>query len=83
MWARERTDTDDHLLALALKSFQRMGRFPKRDEMPEVVVDHVRRCLELDEDAVPVYSSPRTAESHRALVRTRQGVTRNPGKARK
>lgn len=51
--------------------------------MPEVVVDHVRRCLELSEDAAPVYSSPRTAESHRALARTRQGVTRNPGKARK
>jgi Domain of unknown function (DUF4158) len=30
-----------------------------------------------------VYSSPRTAESHRAVVRTRLGVTRNPGKARK
>lgn len=67
VWARERTDTDGHLLALtvALKSFQRMGRFPKRDEVPEVVVDHVHRCLELGEDAAPVYSSPRTAESHR------------------
>lgn len=30
-----------------------------------------------------MYSSPRTAESHRAVVRTRLGVTRNPGKARK
>lgn len=30
VWARERTDTDDHLLALtlALKSFQRMGGSP-------------------------------------------------------
>jgi hypothetical protein len=70
-------------LTLALKSFQRMGRFPKRDEVPEVVVDHVRRCLELGQDVAPVYSSPRTAESHRAVVRTWQGVARNPGKARK
>jgi hypothetical protein len=85
VWARERTDADDHLLALvvALKCFQRMGRFPKSGEVPDAVVDHVRRCLELGEDAVPVYSSPRTAESHRAVVRTRLGVTRNPGKARK
>lgn len=70
MWARERTDIDDRLLALvvALKCFQRMGRFPKAGEVP---------------DAVPVYSSPRTAESHRAVVRTRLGAIRNPGKARK
>ncbi|MEV5703555.1 DUF4158 domain-containing protein [Actinoallomurus sp. NPDC052274] len=58
VWARERTDTDDHLLALvvALKCFQRMGRFPKAGEVPEAVVDHVRRCLERGEDAAAVYS---------------------------
>jgi hypothetical protein len=48
-WAREKTDTDEHLLSLtlALKCFQKMGRFPKSAEVPGSVVEHVRRCLEL------------------------------------
>lgn len=85
VWARERTETDEHLLAwtLALKCFQKMARFPKAREIPPVVVEHVRRCLELDEKVEPVYASPRTAESHRVLVRGRLGVRRAPGKARK
>jgi hypothetical protein len=48
-WASEATGSDGSLLdlVLALKCFARMGRFPKADEVPEVVVDHVRRCLAL------------------------------------
>ncbi|WP_425566939.1 DUF4158 domain-containing protein [Sphaerisporangium flaviroseum] len=44
-WAREQTDTDEHPLALtlALKCFQRLGRFAKAREVPPVVVEHVRR----------------------------------------
>ncbi|MBE1582750.1 DUF4158 domain-containing protein [Nonomuraea angiospora] len=48
-----------------------------------MVVEHVRRCLEVGEDVAPVYASPRTAESHRVLVRRREGVACAPGKARK
>ncbi|MFB8037835.1 DUF4158 domain-containing protein [Streptomyces sp. NPDC056004] len=45
-WAAARTDCDEHLLAqlLMLKSYQRMGCMPKRDEIPETVVDFVRRA---------------------------------------
>jgi hypothetical protein len=84
-WAREKTDTDEHLLALtlALKCFQRLGRFAKAREVPVVVVEHVRRCLELKDDIAPTYASARTAESHRVLVRRREGVAYAPGKARK
>jgi len=84
-WTREKTDTDEHLLALtlALKCFQRLGRFAKAREISPVVVEHVRRCLELGEDVAAVYASPRTAESHRVLVRRREGVAYAPGKARK
>ncbi len=48
-WARERTGGPEPLFAvvLALKCFQKMARFPSRQEIPEVVVDHVRRCLGL------------------------------------
>ncbi|WP_327581817.1 Tn3 family transposase [Nonomuraea sp. NBC_00507] len=85
VWAREKTDTDKHLLGLtlALKCFQRLGRFPKAREVPPVVVEHVRRCLDLGEDIMPVYASPRTAESHRVLIRRREGVGYAPAKARK
>ncbi|MGN9788539.1 DUF4158 domain-containing protein [Nonomuraea sp. ZG12] len=64
-WVREKTDTDEHLLALtlALKCFQRLGRFAKAREVPVVVVEHVRRCLELKDDIAPVYASPRTAST--------------------
>nr|WSV52470.1 DUF4158 domain-containing protein [Streptomyces sp. NBC_01014] len=48
-WAAERMDADGHQLALllALKSYQRMGRFPKPDKYPEMVVDFARRAVEL------------------------------------
>jgi hypothetical protein len=46
-WAGEVTNSDESLLGLvlALKCFQRMGRFPRDEEIPELVVDHVRRGL--------------------------------------
>ena len=70
VWAREKTDTDEHLLALvlALKCFQKMGRFPRDAEVPESVVEHVRRCLELGDQVLPVYVSTWTAPS---LIETR------------
>ena len=85
VWAREKTDTGEHLLALtvALKCFQKMGRFPKSAEVPETVVDHVRRCLELGEPVLPVYASTKTRDSHRVLIRRLGDVVHNPGKARK
>ncbi|MER5932984.1 DUF4158 domain-containing protein [Streptomyces sp. NPDC002054] len=51
----ERMDADGDQLALllALKSYQRMGRFPRPEEYPEAVVDFVRRAVELPE-ATPV-----------------------------
>lgn len=47
-WARERTRTDEHLLDLvtALKCCQRLGYFPRPDDAPAPVLDHLRRCLE-------------------------------------
>ena len=84
-WASQRTDSDGHLLALvlALKCFQRMGRFPRQDEVPGQVVDHVRRALKLPAAVVPVAASDRSAERHRALVRTRCGVRHDPAGARR
>jgi len=82
-WAGQTTESDGSRLGLvlALKCFQRMGRFPKADEVPEVVVDHVRRCLDLGADVSPVYDSDRTQRHHRNLIRKRVGVTYNPARA--
>lgn len=81
-WAKERTRSDAHLLALvlSLKCFQRLGYFPVADEVPEAVVGHVRRCLELPEGTAPSCGS-RTAKSHRELVRARLGVVYDPKRA--
>ena len=42
-WARERTKEPAALFALVLdlKCFQKMARFCSREEIPDVVVDHV------------------------------------------
>jgi hypothetical protein len=42
-WADEITGSDEALLGmvLALKCYQRMGRFPRDEEIPELVIDNV------------------------------------------
>jgi hypothetical protein len=47
--------SSEHLLALVvlLKSFQKLGYFPDLDEVPQLVVEHVRGLLELGEDVEP------------------------------
>ncbi|WP_189216129.1 MULTISPECIES: DUF4158 domain-containing protein [Streptomyces] len=83
-WAVARTDCDEHLLAQlsALKSYQRMGCFPKLEEIPETVVDFVRRAVELPEGTVP-RAANRTAERQRTAVRQRTGLSYGKAKARK
>ncbi|MFJ2807992.1 Tn3 family transposase [Kitasatospora sp. NPDC087271] len=83
-WAAERMDSDGHQLALllALNSYQRMGRFPKPDEYPEMVVDFVRRTVELPEGTLPLYETGRTAERQRTEVRQRVGTKYQQSQAR-
>ncbi|MFF3260925.1 DUF4158 domain-containing protein [Streptomyces sp. NPDC002932] len=73
VWAEEVTDSDEHQLALlvALKSYQRMGCFPKAYDVPDQVVEFVRRAAELPESTLLVYASGRTAERYRSWVRER------------
>jgi hypothetical protein len=83
-WARGMTLSDSHLLALTvwLKSYQRLGYFPKLDEVPEVVVEHVRDALRLPADVMAEVDAPRTAKRHRESVRRRLGVKYNAAQAR-
>ncbi|WP_344374703.1 Tn3 family transposase [Streptomyces mauvecolor] len=84
-WASDATDCDEHLLALLLmlKSYQRMGCFPKLEVVPDMVVDFVRRQVELPEGTLPVYQAEKTAKNHRGLVRKRVGVLYDQVEARR
>ncbi|MFD5877035.1 hypothetical protein [Streptomyces sp. NPDC060322] len=64
-----------------LKSYQRMGRFPKPDEYPEMMVDFVRRAVEPPEGTVPLWATGRTAERQRTEVRRRVGATYDQAEA--
>ncbi|MBT2453046.1 DUF4158 domain-containing protein [Streptomyces sp. ISL-43] len=66
-----------------LKSYQRMGCFPALEDVPEMVVDFVRRQVELPEGTLPAYRADRTAKHHRGLVRKRVGVTYDQARARR
>ena len=83
-WARDKTSTDGHLLALAvwLESYRRLGYFPKLEHVPDVVVGHVRDALKVSVDVVPEVDVDRTAKRHRDLVRKRLGVKYNSAQAR-
>lgn len=78
-WARENASSDEHLLGLVIqfKMFSRLGYFPPLDQMPAEVTGHIRRGLRLPEATRPVYTSTRTAERHRNLIRARTPSPRN------
>ena len=83
VWARERSRSDEHLLGLVLglKCFQRLGYFPRDDQVPEVVVERIRACLELPGDTVRD-ARDRTARWQQDLVRDRLGVVSDRERAR-
>lgn len=79
-WARGKTQTDPHRLALVvwLKAYQRLGYFPRLEEIPPVVmVDHVRHLVDVPDEVVLEHDADRTAKWHRGLVRTRAGIKVN------
>ncbi|MGW0809251.1 DUF4158 domain-containing protein [Nonomuraea sp. NPDC002799] len=75
-WASGQVRSDNHLLALMvqLKCFNRMGYFPRLDDVPEAVVAHNRRDLGLGKGVAAVYDSDRTRGHHRMLIRRRSEV---------
>ncbi|MGY4919472.1 DUF4158 domain-containing protein [Streptomyces sp. 900116325] len=84
-WAADRTDSDAHLLALllTLQAYQRMGCFPKVEDIPEAVAELVRRAVELPEGTLPMYWAAKTMKNRRSLVRQRVGVAYDQGGARR
>ena len=74
---------DSHLLTLVvlLKSFQRLGYFPKLDDVPAGIVDHVRVCLGLGPGGTLASGPERTLGRHRQCIRRFLGVTLDPMRA--
>lgn len=83
-WARERTQDPQHLLALVvwLKSHQRLGYFPKVEDVPAVVVRHVREALGLADEVELERAAARSAKRHREFVRRRVGVSYDAARVR-
>jgi hypothetical protein len=67
--------SDEHLLALMVqaKCFGRLGYFPRLEDVPDVVVGHIRRDLGLGEDVRAVYDADRTRGAPDADPPTKRG----------
>ena len=57
-------------LLVLLKAFQRLGYFPKLEEIPEQIVQHIQICLRLQFRADLDYDHPRQLYRHHQLIRT-------------
>jgi hypothetical protein len=65
-----------------LKSYQRLGYFPKLDDVPSVAVRHVRGCLGLGPEVEYGPAAERTGKRHREFVRARMKVTYDSARVR-
>jgi hypothetical protein len=83
-WARGKTQDVQHLLVLPvlLKSYQRLGYFPKAEDVPPAVVRHLQSCLGLAGAVDFVQLAERTAKRHREFVRARMKVTYDSARVR-
>lgn len=83
-WARARTTTEAHRLALLvlLKCYQRLGYFPNLLKVPSGVISHVRAQVGIDGDVPAVHEAQATAKWHRGLIRERLGVKYQPSEVR-
>ncbi len=66
-------ETQHLAFLLMLKSFQRLGYFPKQEEVPETVVSHLRSCLDVSVEA-PAVAPPRSRQRYRDAIRAHLGV---------
>jgi TnpA family transposase len=62
-------------LMVLLKSFQRLGYFPKLTDIPKSLITHIRTSLNLPSDISFGYEQSRTLYRHRAAIREYLNVT--------
>ena len=70
-FAQASTRTNHHAFCflVLLKCFQRLHYFPPLKEIPSVIVDHLRSCLQLRPDVPLAYENERTLYRHCATIR--------------
>ncbi|MDT5275616.1 MAG: hypothetical protein QOG95_2548 [Mycobacterium sp.] len=84
-WARAKTTTDQHCLTLLvlLKCYQRLGYFPRPEQVPAEIAEHVRGCAALvSAELVSDDDSPRRAKRYREFIREWVGVVWEPLRVR-
>lgn len=54
---------------ILLKTSQRLGYFPKLEEVPTQIVDYIRDRMKLPPEVVPGYDKPRTRYQHQTAIR--------------
>ena len=62
-------------LIVLLKSFQRLGYFPRLTEIPAPIVSHIRDCLNLPETVSLGYDQSRSLYRHKSQIRAYLQVT--------
>ncbi|MEG3845405.1 Tn3 family transposase [Microcoleus sp. herbarium19] len=62
-------------LMVLLKTFQRLGYFPKLTDIPKSLVNHIRTSLSLPENIYVGYEQSRTMYRHRTAIREYLNVT--------
>jgi hypothetical protein len=79
-WAHKKAKTQPGVITLIvlLKSFQRLGYFPRLGEIPASIVDHTRGAAGLEDDVTVTMESRRTMKRHRAFIRERLGIVHEP-----
>lgn len=83
LFATEYTRNDNNYLNLlvALKSFQRLGYFPKLEQIPLSIINHLKKILCLSEEVTIGYVNPRTYHRHQHLIREKIKVNKFDNKA--
>ena len=69
-------------LLVLLKSFQRLGYFPKIELIPSSLINYLKKVLSLDEELTIGYLNPRTYNRHKHLIREKIKVKKIEQKAK-
>jgi hypothetical protein len=84
-WARAKTTIDQHCLTLLvlLKCYQRLDYFPRPEQIPTEIAEHVRGCAALmTAELVSDDDSPRRAKRYREFIQEWVGVVWEPPRVR-
>src|SRR5215470_2801864 len=76
-FAQQATRFANHQLTclVLLKTFQRLGYFPRLSDVPVMIVHYLRSVLRCGEDVAVGFPEPRTLYRHHRLIREYLGVT--------